>query len=145
MKTNKTIRFPPEMDAWLTETARATNASVADVVRHAVQAFMDGKATAHELKEAELRMAASLYRNTREIHKVGEDVQLVIALIDQLVRFQFVVTPEVIDKTTANAIGKQRYDGFIQSLHKVFSTRKRRAELTDSIAKPPQPRKAETQ
>lgn len=139
MKTNKTIRFPPEMDAWLTETARATNASVADVVRHAVQTFMDGKGTAHELKEAESRMATSLYRNTREIHKVGEDVQLVIALIDQLVRFQFMVTPEIIDKEAANAHGNYRYDGFIQSLSEVFSVRKKRAKLTDSIANPPQP------
>lgn len=92
----------------------------------------------------EARLAASIVRTQDEIdqlgkrvakaiYRAGDDIQLVIALIDQLARFQFIATPEVIDQEAALAVGNRRHEGFIAELHKAFSSRKRKAVISTQL------------
>jgi len=72
-------------------------------------------------------------RVSKAIYRAGDDIQLVIALIDQLARFHFITTPEVIEKEAALAVGNRRHAGFIEELHKAFSSRKRKAVISSQL------------
>lgn len=80
-----------------------------------------------ELREMEDRLAATMLRTLGETARIGDDVQLVIAQVDQLIRFMFQATPEIFDKEAAAMVGSRRYTGFLESFAKEFVGRKRRA------------------
>lgn len=133
MKTNKTIRFDPEMASQLAALASERDMTVAAVVRTACEIYLMKQDLAGELNQVETRLAGALLRSQKETAKVGEDVQLLIALIDQLARFQFATTPDVIDKEAAAANANRRHDAFIQELHTAFSTRQKRSKLVQTL------------
>jgi hypothetical protein len=83
--------------------------------------------------ELEARLAATAVRALTETAKVEDDVQLVIAQIDQLIRFVFQATPEIFDKESAGILGSRRYSGFLKSFPKEFQSRKRRAVFATKI------------
>lgn len=133
MKTNKSIRFDEEMLAQLEAMATDRNMTLAGVVRTACEVYLMKQSLAVELNDMEARLAASLLRGQKETVKVGEDVQLLIAYLDQLARFVFITTPDVIDKEAAAANGSRRHAAFIADLHKAFSPRRKKAVITDTL------------
>lgn len=139
-----TVRFDGETMAQLEGLADAKNMPVAGVVRAACDLYIKDQKLGAELEGVEARLAASIVRTQDEIdqlgkrvakaiYRAGDDIQLVIALIDQLARFQFIATPEVIDQEAALAVGNRRHEGFISELHKAFSSRKRKAVISTKL------------
>jgi len=135
MKTNKTIRFDEEMLVQLEALAVSRNMTLATVVRTACEIYLAKQELANELSSMEDRLAASLLRGQKETVKVSDDVQLLIALFDQLARFLFITTPDVIDKEAALANGNRRHAAFIAELHNAFSTRRKKAGITETLEK----------
>ena len=133
MKANKSIRFDDEMLVQLEALASSRNMTLAGVVRTACEVYLMRQELASELNEMEARLAASLLRGQKETVKVSEDVQLLIALLDQMAQFLFITTPDVIDKEAAAAKGLRRHAAFISELHKVFSTRRKKAGITEAL------------
>jgi hypothetical protein len=64
---------------------------------------------------------------------VGDNVQPVIARVDQLIRFVFQSTPEIFDKEAAAIVGSCRYKGFLELLPREFVSRKRRAGFAANV------------
>lgn len=135
MKAIKSIRFDEEMLVQLEALASSRNMTLAGVVRTACEVYLMRQELASELNEMEARLAASLLRGQKETVKVSEDVQLLIALLDQMAQFLFITTPDVIDKEAAAANGLRRHAAFISELHKVFSTRRKKAGITETLEK----------
>ncbi len=132
-KTRQSVRFDGEVLDKLTALAAAMNTSFANLVRLACEDYLTKRGLADELQGLEERLAASVLRSQKEVARVGEDAQLLIALFDQLARFIFITTPEVIDKDAAAAIGNRRHAAFIAELHKAFSTRRRKAAISETL------------
>ena len=72
-------------------------------------------------------MTATTLQTRKETARVGDDVQLLIAQVDQLMKFVFQATPEIFDNDAAAIVGSRRYSGFLESFPKQFTGRKRRA------------------
>lgn len=139
-----TVRFDGETMAQLEGLAEAKNMPVAGVVRAACDLYIKDQKLGAELEGVEARLAASIVRTQDEIdqlgkrvakaiYRAGDDIQLVIALIDQLAKFSFFATPEVIDQEAAAAVGNRRHAAFISELHKAFSSRKRKAVISSKL------------
>jgi antitoxin component of RelBE/YafQ-DinJ toxin-antitoxin module len=133
MKANKSIRFDEDQLEELERVAAERGLTLAGLVRTACEVYLLKQQLATELDAMESRLAASINRAVKESAKVGDDVQLLIALFDQLARFLFITTPEVIDKEAAAAVGNRRHAAFIAELHKAFSTRRRKSALSESL------------
>lgn len=103
------------------------------LVRHACEMFLLKEGLAVELDSMEERMAASMNRLSKEVSRTQDDVQLLIALSDQLTRFVLTATPEVIDKDAAAAVGNRRHAAYMKELHKAFSVRRRTSRLADEL------------
>lgn len=133
MKANKSIRFDEDQLQELERVAAERGLTLAGLVRMACEVYLLKQELATELDAMEARLAASMTRGMKEVAKVGDDVQLLIALFDQLARFIFITTPEVIEKEAAAAVGNRRHAAFIAELHKAFSTRRRKSALSESL------------
>lgn len=128
------VRISKEEYERLTEIAQVTGVNnVSAVIRQAVSDLTKEKAVETALQGMEDRIAATLIRTLREVSRVREDSQLLIALIDQLVQFQFHVEPPIIDKEAAKITATTRYNFFIESLTKSMSPREKRAKLSKKI------------
>lgn len=132
-KARQSVRFDGDAMERLTNLAAAKNMSFANLVRVACEVYLSKQDLAEELDGVEQRLASSIVRTQKETGKVAEDVQLLIALFDQLAKFVLITTPEIVDKEAAGAVGKRRYAAFIADLHNAFSTRRRKAVLTETI------------
>lgn len=133
MKPNKSIRFEEDQLEKLQELAASKELSLGGVVRHACDLLLLKEGLAVELDSMEARLAAGMNRLMKEVSKGQDDVQLLIALFDQLTRFILMATPEVIDKKAAAAVGSRRHAAFMQELHKAFSTSRRRSVLAEEL------------
>jgi hypothetical protein len=127
MKLNTTVRFTAEKRTRLSEYAQARSTNLSAVVDLATDRLLAEETILVELREMEDRLAATMLRTLRETARIGDDVQLVIAQVDQLLRFMFQATPEIFDKEAAAMVGSRRYTGFLESFAKEFVGRKRRA------------------
>ncbi|KVG55721.1 hypothetical protein WS79_22315 [Burkholderia territorii] len=99
----------------------------------AIEQYLANESIVEELRAMEGRLAATMVRTLTETARVGDDVQLVIAQVDQLIRFMFQATPEIFDKEAAAIIGARRYTGFLESFGNEFVGRKRRAVFATHI------------
>lgn len=129
----KTVRFNDEMLVQLEALADARRMPVAAVVRTACEVYLQREEFAVALGDVEARMAASLNNNRKDTARVAEDVQLLIAIVDQLAKFIMMTTPELIDKEGGVALGTRRHAGFIAELHGAFSSRRKKATLTQEL------------
>jgi hypothetical protein len=109
--------------------------NLAETVREAVRRQLAAEELEIKLESIEARLAASLIRTQGDIAKVHEDCQLLIGVIDQLVRFVLTTTPELVDKETAALVGERRYNGFLEELHKTMLSRGKRARLSETLSK----------
>lgn len=85
------------------------------------------------LEALEGRLAASLVGLGDEVRRVGDDVQLLFAFLDQLAKFIFATTPEVSDKQAASILGSTRHAGFLKEMPGAMKERKRKASVVDKI------------
>ncbi|MGF6611460.1 putative transcriptional regulator [Paraburkholderia sp. WSM4175] len=127
MKEHLTVRLDSHLKAHLKEAAEARSTSVSAVLTVALERYFADESILDELREMEQRLAATMMRTLTETARVGDDVQLVIGQVDQLIRFMFQTTPEIFDKDAAAMVGSRRYSGFLESFAKEFVGRKRRA------------------
>ncbi len=133
MKTNKTVRFDPELADQLAEVATQSNVTVAAVVRSACEIYLMRRRLAEDLIQLEDRVAGGLVAVQDEVVRVGNDVQLLSAIVDQLVQFLFAATPEVTDQSVAQALMGRRYDAFIKAIPENFSARKKKSRIAQSV------------
>ena len=139
-----TVRFDAETLSLLEAMAADRGMPVAGVVRAACDLYLKDQKLGAELEGVEGRMAASILRTQNEMEALGkrlskavygvrEDAQLTIALFDQLAKFIFFSTPEVIDRDGAAALGNKRHANFLAELHHAFYTRRRKAALAEKL------------
>lgn len=133
MKEHLTARLDSHLKARLKEVADARSTSVSAVLTVALERYFADESILDELREMEGRLAATMTRTLTETARVGDDVQLVIAQVDQLIRFMFQSTPEIFDKEAAAMVGSRRYSGFLESFAKEFVGRKRRAVFAAQV------------
>ncbi len=133
LKEKQTVRFHADTLTDLEEIANTTNMSIANVVRLACEDYIEKRHIHDELSSLEERLSASFNRAIKETNKVGNDVQLLIALVDQIARFLFSVTPEIIDKSAAQAVGSVRYNAFISEIHNSFNTKNNQSILSENL------------
>jgi predicted transcriptional regulator len=133
MKEHLTARLDSHLKARLKEVADARSTSVSAVLTVALERYFADESILDELRGMEGRLAATMVRTLTETARVGDDVQLVIAQVDQLIRFMFQVTPEIFDKEAAAMVGSRRYSGFLESFAKEFVGRKRRAVFAAQV------------
>lgn len=135
VKLGRTIRFDAETIKNIESIATAKEMTFSNAVRVACELYVARVELAEELDGVEERLAASILRTQKESAKVSEDVQLLIALFDQLAQFLFITTPEVVDREAAGAIGQRRHKAFIDSLHSAFSTNRKKAVIAENMEK----------
>jgi len=133
MKYNTTVRFTEEMRDRLRARADERGTNLSAIVSHACERYLADETIVTELHEAEARLAATVIRNLTETARVQDDVQLVIAQLDQLIRFVFQSTPEIFDKESAGILGSRRYNGFLEAFPSQFQSRKRRADFAVNV------------
>jgi hypothetical protein len=133
MKKATTMRFDEDLLAALEAGARERGMSSSALVRTALSDFLKSDIRSSELAEFEVRMAKEFEKISTDILKLGNDVQLLIAIIDQLSQFVFHATPEILDRGSAEIVGKRRYENFISELSKNFSTREKRSTISAKI------------
>lgn len=139
-----TVRFDAETLGLLEAMAADRGMPVAGVVRAACDLYLKDQKLGAELEGVEGRLAGSILRTqndmeamgkrlSKAVYKAAEDVQLTIALFDQLAKFFFYSTPEVIDREGMAALGHKRYARFMAELHTAFYTRRRKAALAENL------------
>ncbi|RZF23610.1 hypothetical protein EVC45_43455 [Paraburkholderia sp. UYCP14C] len=133
MKEHLTARLDTHLKARLKAAADERSTSVSAVMAAALERYFADESIVEELRAMEDRLAATMVRTLTETARVGDDVQLVIAQVDQLIRFMFQVTPEIFDKEVAAIVGSRRYTGFLESFAKEFVGRKRRAVFAGHV------------
>jgi len=128
-----TVRLGNELDAQVQAIANDRGMSASAIVRTAVEMYLQREQFAVALSDVETNIASTLNASRRDTAKVSEDIQLLVAIMDQFVKFSMITTPEVIDREGAVALGNRRYAGFIGDLHKAFHTRRKKAVLTQTL------------
>ncbi|EDM82099.1 hypothetical protein [Limnobacter sp. MED105] len=132
-----TVRFDGPQYAELELAAKDRGMSVSALVRTCVEEFLRSEGRAAELIEFEARMAASLERFGKGVNQANNDVQLLIAIVDQACQFLFFATPEVVDKSSAQIVGNRRYKEFVEALKNSFSTRNKKSEFSTKLNEQP--------
>ncbi|CAG9229893.1 conserved hypothetical protein [Paraburkholderia tropica] len=135
MKKVTAVRLDDEVRQRLRSIASERETTVSALVALAVDRFLRDETFRDELADMEQRLATTMVRALTETARVGDDVQLVIAQVDQLIRFMFQVTPEIFDKEAAAIVGSRRYTGFLESFATQFVGRKRRAVFAAEVDK----------
>lgn len=129
----KTVRLGDELTDKLQALADERDMSFSALIRVAAETYLAKEAFEVALGGMEASMAATLNAARRDTVKVSEDVQLLVAIVDQFIRFSMMASPEVHDKEGAVALGNRRYEGFISTLHTSFRGRRKRAVLTETL------------
>ncbi len=129
----KSIRLGNELDEKLTKIAADREMTYSALVRVAVESYLAGDDLRAELANVEERLAVTLIKAIKEVARVDDDVQLVIAFLDQFVKFQMFVEPEVIDKEGSAALGNRRYNAFIDDFKNAFHIRRKRSSFADLV------------
>lgn len=133
MRKVTTVRFDDELKAALQEVADRRGTHVSAIVNMACEQFIRDEGVRDGLASLEASFAASFATLAKETMRVGDDLQLVIAWLDQLTKFQFQATPEVVDKKSAAIIGSRRYKQFLTSFKDVLEGKRRRASVLTEV------------
>jgi len=114
MRIKHTFRLPPELGSKLAEYAARKNVPQALVVETALASYLspDG---ADRLEAA---LARRLDRMTRQLERLERHGRISSEALALFVRFWLTSTPPLPDaaQATAQAKGKERYDGFVEAL-----------------------------
>jgi predicted transcriptional regulator len=114
MRTKHTFRLPPELASKLADYAARKGVPQALVVETALASYLspDG---ADRLEAA---LARRLDRMTRQLERLERHGRISSEALALFVRFWLTSTPPLPDavQATAQAKGKERYDGFVEAL-----------------------------
>jgi predicted transcriptional regulator len=114
MRIKHTFRLPPELGSKLADYAARKNVPRALVVETALASYLspDG---ADRLEAA---LARRLDRITRQLERLERHGRISSEALALFVRFWLTSTPPLPDaaQATAQAKGKERYDGFVEAL-----------------------------
>lgn len=129
----KSVRLDTEMIDQVQGLADARGMSFSAVMRAAAEMYLAREVFTVGLADMEERMGATLKVAMRETHRLGDDLQLSIAYVDQLAKFLLMAMPEVIDKEGAVALGNRRYKGFVAEFHKNYDNRRGQSKLSRDL------------
>jgi len=132
MKT-RSVRFNAESIKELEKVSKEKGVSASVLMRIALDVYIQRERLADDLSEMESRLSVSITRSQKEVERVKDDIQLVVAIVDQLIKFQLYATPDVLDADFANAVGSRRYDGFLVELRNSFDVVKKRSSLANVV------------
>jgi predicted DNA-binding protein len=122
-----TIRLPDELREKVKGIAEVNGTSEAAMVRRACENLVREVEAGKEIADIEARIAGTLSRS----HKLAsaanhyaktnnENLQVLIAMVDQLVKFVFGTTPELVNKGAAATLFEMRYSKFWDELPHAF-------------------------
>lgn len=72
--------------------------SASSIVRTAVEMYLQREQFAVALNDVETNIASTLNASRRDTAKVSENIQLLVAIMDQFLKFSMIATPELIDR-----------------------------------------------
>lgn len=129
----KAIRMDAGLADEIQGLADVRNMSFSAVVRAASEMYLAREQFAVELQNVEANLSKTMLTVLRETGRTADDVQLLIAYLDQLTKFLMMALPEVVDKEGAVALGSRRHAGFIADFHKSFNSRRRKSTLSQEL------------
>lgn len=114
MRIKHTFRLPPDLSIQLADYATRKRVSQAQVVEAALLSFLspDGP------ERLEAALSRRLDRLSRQADRLEHHIQISNEAVALFVRFWLTATPPLPDtaQLAAKAVGRQRYDNFVQAL-----------------------------
>jgi hypothetical protein len=104
------------------EAAAKSKGSQSAVFREALKAYFRTDLITHELAEFERRIAATYREQGRQMRRLRNDLQILIAFFDLFARSYYVHTPSVPAEAVdaAAAVAKLRYEKLLRQLPEVL-------------------------
>ena len=114
MRTKHTFRLPPDLASQLADYANRKRVPQALVVESALSSFLSPDGS----ERMEAALGRRLDRLTRQIERLERHVTISNEALALFVRFWLTATPPLPDtaQPAAQAKGRERYEGFIESL-----------------------------
>ena len=139
-KSGKTIRFGDDQMEQIEKASLECGMTVASFVRDACQMRLERQRLASDMAVMEQRLHGVITRSLREIISLQKDVQrvesdlhIVVALTNELSKFIFMTTPEVVDTASAHAVGMRRYTEFMSTLNQSLVLQRREDRVADAL------------
>jgi predicted transcriptional regulator len=123
VKSKHTIRLSPEVARQLAEYAVRKRASQAEIVEAALVSFLSPDGS----ERMEAAFSRRIDRVMRQIEQLDRSVEVGNEALALFVRFWLTANPPLPDSAmaSAQAKGKERYDGFVQALARRLDTSER--------------------
>lgn len=123
MKSKHTIRLSPDVARQLAEYAVRKRASQAEIVEAALVSFLSPDGS----ERMEAAFSRRIDRVMRQIEQLDRSVEIGNEALALFVRFWLNANPPLPDSAmaSAQAQGKERYDGFVQALARRLDTGER--------------------
>lgn len=123
MKSKHTIRLSPNVARQLAEYAIRKRASQAEIVEAALMSFLSPDGS----ERMEAAFSRRIDRVMRQLEHLDRSVEVGNEALGLFVRFWLNVNPPLPDSAmaSAQAQGKERYDGFVQALARRLETSER--------------------
>lgn len=120
MKSKHTFRLSPGVARQLAEYAARKRASQAEIVEAALVSFLSPDGS----ERMEAAFSRRIDRVMRQIEQLDRSVEIGNEALALFVRFWLTANPPLPDsaKASAQAQGKERYDGFVQALVRRLQT-----------------------
>lgn len=114
MKSKHTIRLSPEVAGQLAEYAIRKRASQAEIVEAALVSFLSPDGS----ERMEAAFSRRIDRVMRQLEQLDRNVEVGNEALALFVRFWLTANPPLPDSAlaSAQAKGRERYDGFVQAL-----------------------------
>jgi predicted transcriptional regulator len=114
MRTKHTFRLPPDLASQLADYANQKRVPQALIVESALSSFLSPDGS----ERMEAALGRRLDRLTRQIERLERHVTISNEALALFVRFWLTATPPLPDtaQPAAQAKGRERYEGFIESL-----------------------------
>jgi len=125
VKSKHTIRLSPEVAGQLAEYAIRKRASQAEIVEAALVSFLSPDGS----ERMEAAFSRRIDRVMRQLEQLDRNVEVGNEALALFVRFWLTANPPLPDSAlaSAQAQGKERYDGFVQALARRLDTGERLA------------------
>jgi len=123
MKSKHTFRLSPEVARQMAEYAIRKRASQAEIVEAALVSFLSPDGS----ERMEAAFSRRIDRVMRQIEQLDRSVEIGNEALALFVRFWLTANPPLPDNAmaSAQAQGKERYDGFVQALVRRLDTGER--------------------
>ena len=132
MKERLSVYLDPTVMAQLTAYAARRNKSLSLIAEAAIASFLSPDGA----DQFEAALSRRLDRLSRQSERLERDVGISVEMLALFVRFWLTVTPTAPDGTqaAAQAKGRERFDGFVQSLaRRLASGRSLAREISEDM------------